>query len=116
MSGKHKKPLLERAQAQIESRKGGYNGRENSFEFICRRWNVFLLNTFGDGAPQLSPFQVALMMHDFKIGRKEARRASGAGAHADDDEDAAAYLQWADMLDPDKQTDIPFEPRKVSDK
>lgn len=117
MSSKHDKPLLERAVSQIESRKGSYNGRENSFEYIARRWKLWVLHNWGIEI-DVKPHHVALMMVEFKMARKEARKASGAEAHPDDDEDAAAYLQWGDMLDPDKQTTIPFEEarRKVSNK
>lgn len=101
-------PLLDRAKAQIESRRGGYGGRENSFEFIARRFVVWFKNNFDIDLP-LDGHHVASLMVEFKRGRAEARRAAGVEKHPDDNEDAAAYLQWEDMLHPLHTDDIPFE-------
>jgi hypothetical protein len=100
-------PLLDRARKQIESRKGGYGGRENSFEFIARRFVVWMKNNFDIDVP-LDGHHIALLMVEFKLGRAEARRAVGI-QHPDDLEDAAAYMQWGDVLDPLATEEMPFE-------
>lgn len=90
--------LLTRGKRQIDSRRGGYGGKENSFEFIARRWRVWFKNNF-DVDLSIDGMHVASLMVDFKKGRAEARRAAGVEPHPDDNEDAVAYEQWAEWLD-----------------
>lgn len=107
-------PLLDRGMRQIESRRGSYGGKENSFEFIARRWTTWIKNNF-DIDIEIQGWMVADMMADFKKGRAEARRAAGVEPHPDDREDEVAYTQWSEWLFPDHQKEVPFEDAETVD-
>ena len=91
--------LLGLAAEEAASRKGSYNGRENSFEFIARRFAVWFRNNLDLDVP-FDGAMVADLMVEFKRGRGEARKAAGAMRVEDDAIDAASYMAWAfDLLD-----------------
>lgn len=102
--------LLDKAKNQIDSRRGNYGAKrhENSFPYIARRLRTWALNNFGIDLPW-EDWHVADMMHEFKRGRAESRRAAGAPAVPDDPVDAIAYEQWAEWLRGDAQTVVDLD-------